>query len=845
MNRLLLPVFVCLALVYPMNAAGMEMSQYQDVTGGWFRVSLTMKELKGATPDTLIAVPANTDVYEVFGSSSSVAHRIDATALVARQGNIDDKNKRLQKAHSYLITGRVQTRRDIHIYLNNRISGVTLLDLTIPAAKSETVSTITALGDSIKQEWERMRMAELLIKAAASPGESVYSYVLLQLHSRAETGVLPSVSDTVAPIQNMSSAKRPNLFSLTTGALTVQETLQLERMTTTRTCAATATIPISQLEGPTIISHPFAEMIGAKQSRTLPIDALVPIEFYACHFTDMRRLVAFADLFDLWGANLVQILTNSATQSRVKEKIIDQLCLQVSGLVRLLGGRVIGDIAICGSDPFLSDGTDVTVIIDLKESMFFDLNANRLFRAAKRRVADVRRETITIAGIPVRAETSPDRRVFSFSCDLDRYKVYSNSPRAIKQVIDTFAGRHASLATADDLRYMRIVFPYDPAREGVFYYLSDMHLRNLVSPVFKIGRRRRIECINTLRMIQNAIAMRGMESGGGTIASPPSIANLIASGQLEASQLICPDGGAYYIEGSDGEAVCAVHGRLRFITPILDAPPTSITAAEKADYEEFVKEYNTHWSKFFEPIGIRGVISAGTVEFETCILPLNGNSLYDGFKRLYESETRTMDFPRRSEPIAPIVGKRSVKAMSKPPIRYGFLQFVKQTSRILDGLIDPRLIEVLVNSVDHLFESGVKEADMQPTAPRPNLNVFREIAEHSGPKHQKTMRERCLANLGSLHSLRYFRGVEPTDWDRMSLLVNGVAPFCPAGGHYEDDPTRGGIRCSIHGDGFSPTKPFYPDATLPLNMFLDALKSVEATLSFTPEGIMTKVRLHH
>ncbi|MFZ2961139.1 MAG: hypothetical protein WA705_30030 [Candidatus Ozemobacteraceae bacterium] len=907
----------------------------------------------------------------------------------------EDEMNLIQKASGYLIVGRIQPGREAHIHVNDRGSGTTLLDLTIPVSTNAKASADAATGDFVKQEWERMRTAELAQKAAATPGESVYSYILLQSQRRGDSSGQNILPDDMQPNRNARNAERPDLFALTTGALAIQESLQLDRMSNTGHRDATPTIPISKLEGPTIKSHPFAAMIGAKQSRTLPIDALVPVEFYACHFTDIKRQIAFSDLFDQWGTSLLHFLKISATQSLIKEKILDQLCLQVSELTRLLGDKVIDDLTICGSDPFLSDGTDFTVIFTLKSRTLFDLNASRLFSAAKQKTTGVRDETRTIAATSVRAVTSPDRRVFSFSCDLDRYKIYSNSPRAIERVIDTFAGRHASLGAADDLRYLRTIFPYDPAREDAFCYLSDAHIRGLVGPVSKIGRRRRLECITTLRMIQNAIAMAGMESGGLAASSPLSLAGLIAGGQLQAADLVCPEGGVYSLEGPDQEPVCTVHGRLRFITPILDAPPTMVSAAERTDYEAFVNEYNTYWSKFFDPVGIRGVMATGTVELETCILPLIENSLYNGFKLLSGGEPTTMEFPRHPETIARMMCKIDAKQAKtmEPRIQDWFTQFVKRTTMTLDeviaafgdaisinavdscvtfsfdmsdtgGMLLPglgregpgvlaagffltglnlpvyaaikvkdeakierflrewsaslkdesalqqsgrgrggfsravlyswetlmpgekpvtlhslyfklfilelrtfyavsngyllianqrRLIQELVQNGGRLPEKTPAGSSTPSTIPTSSemsnlglhvyFDAFREIAEHSGLVRQEKMRESCLANLGSLHALRYFRGVLPADWDRMSLLVNGAVPFCPAGGHYEDDPACGGIRCSIHGDGYSPRQPFSPDTTLPLNQFLDTLKSVEAALSFTPEGIMTKVRL--
>ena len=61
---------------------------------------------------------------------------------------------------------------------------------------------------------------------------------------------------------------------------------------------------------------------------------------------------------------------------RMKQKLEQQLCLKSTGLARLFGPAVIKGLAITGNDPYLREGSDVTII--------FQVANNRCFR--RRRV---------------------------------------------------------------------------------------------------------------------------------------------------------------------------------------------------------------------------------------------------------------------------------------------------------------------------------------------------------------------------------------------------------------------------------------------------------------------------
>ncbi|HNV71886.1 MAG TPA: hypothetical protein PKO06_19430, partial [Candidatus Ozemobacteraceae bacterium] len=124
---------------------------------------------------------------------------------------------------------------------------------------------------------------------------------------------------------------------------------------------------------------------------------------------------------------------------------------------------------------------------------------------------------------------------------------------------------------------------------------------------------------------------------------------------------------------------------------------------------------------------------------------------------------------------------------------------------------------------------------------RLRYEAFDRVALTTKLNWQAQTRQACQNNLGLLYQLARYRRLPPGQWSSESLRVNGFIPFCPEGGTYQDEIERNCISCSIHGDHIAPRQPWKANANQPLNRFLDSLKELGGSLSFTPEGIMTRV----
>ena len=550
------------------------------------------------------------------------------TALDAEKRKLYEEARKgmRQVAHTLPVTvlGRFQGAGKTRVTLLAR-DPATLLAQPRPAASVDLELPAADGGNpDVLKRWALAQARDFTLRVADSPFSSYYQFCLLQ--SVRKYGV-PEEAIPPALRREGQRVRRPDLYSMTTGALAIQESLQLDAMTGAERISDDRSVAVGSLKGPTIKSHPFEKMLERRTPKVFPMAALVPFDAYYCHFSSISKEIAASDLLRQWGTDLLRMLDVDARDSDLPTKCHGQLCIGVSVLTRMFGDLVIGDVAITGSDPFLREGTDLSVLIQVRNRPLFDQQMKGYVDAALAGHRDAAVAATTYQGVAIRSIATPDRRIASHSATLGTYAVTSNSLDALKRIIDTHAKRRRSMADNLDFQYMRTIFPGTPEVEDGFVYLSDPFIRKLVGPRWKIEAQRRILCQNHLRMIGNAATMFRTE-----LRRPPTIEALVTDGYLPKDVLKCPDGGTYSLAPS-GLAVCTVHNRIRYCTPVDSVPIEKVSREEAKDYREFVGNYNSYWRQYFDPIGIRFKVG-DRVEVETCILPLIESSMYNQLRTI-------------------------------------------------------------------------------------------------------------------------------------------------------------------------------------------------------------------
>ncbi len=862
--------------------------------------------------------------------------------------------KELNKDIKFYVYGRFFQPGETELKLVNAESGEVILEI-----KLNLISHENQTDKQMVEKWLAIAK-NYFMKLRSGSVENVFSYIAAQSERRFKHSTDEADISRKNLFKNFIQPGGPDLYSMASGMLAIQEALQLDRMNGELAKETSGQISIQSLKGPEIKSHPFELMLGGKTPETYPIDNLIPSDFYYFHFSNINDQIEFSDLMDKWGTNFLNMMQVSSADSMIKEKYLNQLCLKTSELTKLFGDKAIGDMVICGNDPFLESGTDLSVIFSVKNKILFNLNVSKYFIEAKSSFKNIKDETIDASGFKIRAVYTPDGTVSSYSCYLKDYMIYSNSREAVLKIINVFLNPRKSIAKADDYLYMRTVYEIGDKNENAFLYLSDAHIRKLVGPEFKIARQRRVNCELSLRMINNAITLYKMDKK----KERPSIESLIAGGYLENKYIFCPDGGTYSLTDDTFEPCCSKHRRLRYITPISEILPKYITENENDQYKKFVKEYNDYWSKFFDPAGVRIKNAPDKISLETCILPLVENSVYNWLSafcggaavnfsdpgipstifslnmkinskhenyvkfiaemlsstsfttdrflnfignsvsiHLLDSDVRFTLDPMADRMLAfmgresfVILGSLILCALNHPlyviidvtnmqeaenfiielikfieaennknknkffhndfyaykvqPLQTGPAIYTFNYELFLIGLNlhlminDSKIIITTKRSIltDILKNSKTKkESSASNFEFEINANNFNLISQTYNIVWAEKNRKACHSNLWPIYVLNKLRGVNMDSIKNAALLVNGYFPFCPSGGEYKYDETRGCIYCTLHGSIFNPKQPVELDDSNELVKFFKNLKKIKTALTFTVHGIMTKV----
>jgi len=475
-----------------------------------------------------------------------------------------------------------------------------------------------------RTEWRAARVIQAERLRAAAPGDAYLAYYAAYLAGEWRGDAAP----------DLGRPEPVDLYSLATGSLAIQETLQLDRLLRRAAAPEASTVPLASLAGPTVKSHPFAAMLAGREVATDELSLLCPEDAL---FVRARSLTALMDALEFalgWGNHLLEMATVRAHDEGVREKLEGALCLRTDPLSRPFYDEVVRDVAVVLGDPFVAEGTDVTLVLRAQRRAVLEGRIDQL-RAERRKARPdaVEREWKHL-GIGGRSLATDDRAVSCHQAWIGDTYVVSTSEVAARAAVECLAGKRPALGRALDYRYMRTILPAGDAAEDVFVYLSDAFVRKLVGPRAKILEKRRLECMAGLRLAGYAVRAFRVERG----RAPRSVEETVEGGFLSPLALGCPDGGAYDLGAGAGPR-CSVHNRLRYVTPASELALEKVTEREAADYGAFVEGYERYWSRFFDPIGVRIAVRPDAVALETVVLPLLDNTIYDGLKEAIGGET--------------------------------------------------------------------------------------------------------------------------------------------------------------------------------------------------------------
>ena len=411
------------------------------------------------------------------------------------------------------------------------------------------------------------------------------------------------------------------LMDTTTGAMSIQEALQMDRPLLLSAAREKATVPIGKLAGPRSAPHPWEELARAlgKAPPAEPLAALVPAEFYYLRAADLDVLFQLSDQLDDWATPVVGALDRQSAEHDLAGRYETQLGLARTALARALGKDVVAQVALVGSDPYLREGSDVSVLFQVKQRSLFDVGLASTLAARAHEHGSVAATTTSYQGVDVRVATSPDGAVHQHRATVGDVEIVSNSLGAIKRILEAIKGKRPRLADEKDFAYL--LARDASVRADALGFMGDRFVGEVVGPRQKVLESRRQIALAELTTPGFAALLHGWITGH----SPASVDELLASKLLTKDEL--KHGSGAPIAWKPGEAARSVFGTPAALTPLLDLPdPDLVTESERDAYERFSRTYETYWRTYIDPAAVRIAVdpapNGATLTADLRIVPL-------------------------------------------------------------------------------------------------------------------------------------------------------------------------------------------------------------------------------
>jgi hypothetical protein len=310
------------------------------------------------------------------------------------------------------------------------------------------------------------------------------------------------------------------------------------------------------------------------------------------------KLFELIDELEEWGQPLADWIDGYQQRRDTFDRYQTELGLARTGLASILGPRLVSELALVGSDPYLHQGTDVTLIVRPKEHKLFAAALAAMLTTRGLAHGGTSSSSFVHEGVTVNVERSADGRVRRHWASSGGLEIVSNSPNAIRRVLSTVSKKAPSLADEPDFRYM--LARDAGTAEDVLAYAGDRFVSSVTGPAQKIAESRRQLAFAELSVPGYAALLAGTIAG----RAPATLDELLATKLLTRAELVHVDGAP--IAFAPGKAASSRWGTPAALEPLIDLPPvTRVSELEQSAYREFAVRYEQLWSDRIDPIALR------------------------------------------------------------------------------------------------------------------------------------------------------------------------------------------------------------------------------------------------
>lgn len=318
-----------------------------------------------------------------------------------------------------------------------------------------------------------------------------------------------------------------------------------------------------------------------------PMAMHVPAECFYVRFGDFRNFLWVQDTLAAWGGDAANLIAARGIDYQMRSRMEEQLVVQQTALSRLMGDKIIADVALIGADLFFREGAAYGLLFQAKVNMALaaDLTRKRSEWVAREQGKDL---SLELAGTKVSCLVDRHGLPHCYYAVSGDFHFVTTSRRLAERFLEASAGKDPLGATAE-FRSVRARAPAD-AGDAAFVYFSDAFFNNITGPAYRIEMVRRVHAQADLLALQTARLAAKAEG-----RPHETVAQLIVGGYLPECFGPRPDGAE--AAGRGDQIIDSLRGPRGRFTPIPDIPPTTVTRAEAADYRRFAEFLRSHWGR--------------------------------------------------------------------------------------------------------------------------------------------------------------------------------------------------------------------------------------------------------
>lgn len=426
---------------------------------------------------------------------------------------------------------------------------------------------------------------------------------------------------------------------------------------------------LSEVRGITVREIDWTNRLSKRETELDPLAKFVPHDQYAVFVPSFEMLTQIVDRGNDLARPLVQWFEPQSRVTDVLSMYQNQLGLPINALTRHLGGAMIGEVAITGSDPYFRTGTDLAVLMKTKQP-------DVLFQAIKAQVAteSIKHSRVKQVdhkvGEHVFSEWSnPQRTLSSYVALNENTVIISNSLQQMIQVLKTNDKEVKSMHELDEYKFFRQRYIRGSENTAALIVITDAAIRRWCSPQWRISASRRTRA-------RASIAEATMRHADSIIQANVETDRVFHSNDHlpRAGKMTLTSTGVHSDE----------YGTLDFQTPIAEMNLHLATKQEVALYNNWRNGYQRKWRRVFDPIALQINLTDNQMTADLSVIPLVLQSKYQQYVQLIgKSRLRSDVGERHKDSLASLD-----MALDLDAPMFGFVRMFVQ-SQVAGVNVDP------------------------------------------------------------------------------------------------------------------------------------------------------------